>query len=165
MNTSTDDTNSSEALEGRSRSDWPHGNLSKFPRGTLLACGSGSRNLLIELQLDPDADSEDAERFGRQLRAELAELDVEAVNPMVSADVPRGAKGAVVDWSSLLVTFSAAGGVFTSVIAVARDWFARHSAAQGIKITIDQDTIELGQASAQEREELISTWVHRHSGE
>lgn len=52
------------------------------------------RNLLIELQLDADADSEEAERFGRQLRAELAQLDVEAVSPMVSADVAPGAKGA-----------------------------------------------------------------------
>ncbi len=83
---------------------------------------------------------------------------------MVSADVAQGAKGAGVDWGSLLVTLSAAGGVVTSVIAVVQDWLARHSAAQTIKITIDDDTIELGRASVQEREELISTWVRRHSG-
>lgn len=126
----------------------------------------GLRNLVIELQLNPSADLEETERFGRQLRAELVQLDVEAVNPKVSAeDVPPGAKGAAVDWGSLLVAFSAAGGVFTSVIAVVGDWFARHSAAQSIKITIDSDTIELGRASLEEREELISTWVRRHSGE
>jgi hypothetical protein len=122
------------------------------------------RNLLIELQLDADADSEEAERFGRQLRAELAQLDVEAVSPLVSADVAPGAKGAGVDWGSLLVTLSAAGGVITSVIAVVQDWLARHNAAQSIKMTIDDDTIELGRASVQEREELISVWVRRHSG-
>jgi hypothetical protein len=122
------------------------------------------RNLLIELQLDADADSEEAERFGRQLRAELAQLDVEAVSPMVSADVAPGAKGAGVDWGSLLVTLSSAGGVITSVIAVVQDWLARHKAAQSIKMTIDDDTIELGRASVQEREELISVWVRRHSG-
>ena len=122
------------------------------------------RNLLIELQLVPDADSGEAERFGRQLRAELAQLDLEAVGPMASADVPQGAKGAGVDWGSLLVTLSAAGGVVTSVIAVVQDWLARHSAAQSIKLTIDDDTIELGRASVQEREELISAWVRRHSG-
>jgi hypothetical protein len=122
------------------------------------------RNLLIELLLDPDADSEEAERFGRQLRAELAQLDVEDVSPMVSADVAQGAKGAGVDWGSLLVTLNAAGGVVTSVIAVVQDWLARHSAAQSIKMTIDDDTIELGRASVQERKELISTWVRRHSG-
>jgi Effector Associated Constant Component 1 len=122
------------------------------------------RNLLIELRLVPDADSEEAERFGRQLRSELAQLDVEAVSPMVSADVVQGAKGAGVDWGSLLVTLSAAGGVVTSVIAVVQDWLARHNAAQSIKVTIDGDTIELGRASVHERDELISAWVHRHSG-
>jgi hypothetical protein len=83
---------------------------------------------------------------------------------MVSAEVAQGAKGAGVNWGSLLVTLNAAGGVFTSVITVVQDWLARHSAAQSIKITIDHDTIELGRASGQEREELISTWVRRHSG-
>ena len=123
------------------------------------------RNLLIELQLDPDIDPDEVERFGRQLRAELAQLDVEAISPMVSSDVPQGAKGVGVDWGSLLVTFSTAGGVFTSVIVMVQDWLDRHSAAKGIKVTIDNDTIELGRASAQEREELIGTWVRRHSGE
>ena len=122
------------------------------------------RNLLIELLLYPDAYSEEAERFGRQLRAELAQLDVDAVSPIVSADVAQGAKGAGIDWGSLLVTLNAAGEVFTSVIAVVQDWLARHSAAQSIRITIDNDSIELGRASVQEREELISTWVRRQSG-
>jgi hypothetical protein len=121
------------------------------------------RNLLVQLQMTPDAEPDEAERFGRQLRAELAQLDVTAVGPMVGAAVPVGAKGNAVDWGSLLVTFSAAGGVFTSVIAVLRGWLARHGAAQSIKITIDNDTIELGRASEQEREELINSWVRRHS--
>jgi len=132
-----------------------------MPRGD--GTDGDPRNLLIELRLDPDADSGEAERFGRQLRAELAQLDVEAVSPMESADVPQGAKGAGVDWGSLLVTLSNAAGVVTSVIAVVQDWLARHSAAQSIKVTIDDDTIELGRASAQDREELISAWLRKHS--
>lgn len=59
------------------------------------------RNLLIELLLDPDADSEEAARSGRQLRAELAQLDVDAVSPMVSADVAQGAKGTALKFSEL----------------------------------------------------------------
>jgi hypothetical protein len=124
-----------------------------------------SRDVLIELQLDSEANSDEAERFGRQLRAELANLDVDAVSPMVLPDAPQGAKGAAVDWAALLVTFSVPGGVFTSVVAVVRDWHARHSASQSVKITIDNDAIILGRACAQEREELISSWVRRHSGE
>lgn len=124
-----------------------------------------SQNLLLVLELDSDADADEAERLGRQLRSDLTQLDVDAVEPVTSASVLEGAKGTGIDWGSLLVTLSGPGAALTSVIAVARDWLARHSAAQGIKITIDNDTIELGRASAQEREELIGTWLHRHSAQ
>jgi hypothetical protein len=140
--------------------------------GYEMTCGEGAnggqRNLLFELKLDPEADAAEAERLGRQLRNDLTQLDVDAVKPATTVDVPEGAKrakGAAVDWGSLLVTFSAAGGVFTSLIVVAQDWLARHSSAQSISLTIDNDTIVLDRASAGEREQLISTWVHRHSRE
>jgi hypothetical protein len=124
---------------------------------------SNQQDLLLVLELEPEADSDEAERLGRQLRGDLSQLDVEAVKPATIADVPEGAKGGAVDWASLLVTFSAAGGVFTSVITLMQDWLDRHSAAQSIKMTIDNDTIVLHRTSAQEREQLISMWVRRHS--
>lgn len=122
-----------------------------------------SQKLLLVLELDSDADADEAERLGRQLRSDLTQLDIDTVEPVTSASAPEGAKGTGTDWASLLVTLSGPGAALTSVIAVVRDWLARHSAAQGIKITIDNDTIELGRASVQEREELIGTWLHRHS--
>ena len=121
------------------------------------------RDLLLVLELEPEADADEAERLGRQLRRDLTQLDVEAVKPATLTDVPEGAKGGAVDWGSLLVTFSAAGGVFTTVIAMAQDWLDQHSAAQRIKMTIDNDTIVLDRASEREREQLIGTWVRRHS--
>ena len=42
----------------------------------------GLRQLVIELQLDAYADAELTEKAGRQLRAELNQLDVDAVKPM-----------------------------------------------------------------------------------
>jgi len=111
---------------------------------------SDQRDLLLVLELEPEADLDEAERLGRQLRTELIRLDVEAVKPAPIADVPEGAKGGAV-------------GVFTSVIAMAQDWLDRHSAAQRIEMTIDDDTIVLDRASAHEREQLIGTWVRRHS--
>jgi hypothetical protein len=127
------------------------------------AADGGQRSLLLVLELDPEAESDETERLGRQLRSEITQLDVESVNPAAPADVPAGAKGILVDWGTLLVTLSAAGGVFASVIAVARDWLARHASARGISMTIDNDTIILDRASAREREELISAWVRQHS--
>ena len=127
--------------------------------------GDGQRTLLLVLELDPEAEPDEAERLGRHLRIELTRLDVEAVDSAIPPEEPEGAKGVAVDWGALLVTFGAAGGVFTSLIAVARDWLTQHRSAQRITMTIDNDSITLDRASVQERQELISAWVRRHSGD
>lgn len=118
---------------------------------------------MLALGLDSDTDPEEAERLGQQLRMEVLRLDVENVKPALPDVAPEGAKGPGLDWGTLLVTFGAAGGVFTSVVAVARDWLSRHVSAQRISLTIDDDTIVLGRASSEERAKLIDVWVQRHS--
>ncbi|MGQ0603638.1 MAG: hypothetical protein ACT4QE_18310 [Anaerolineales bacterium] len=54
--------------------------------------------LIVQIEL-PDADAEELDRVGRALRAELLELDVEAVEPISGSPVPDGAKA--VDWNLL----------------------------------------------------------------
>lgn len=122
------------------------------------------RELLIVLELEPDADAEEIEQLGRQLRNRLRELDVGEVQPAPASETPDGAKGAAVDWGSLLLTLSAAGGVFTSVITLARDWLKGRATAKRLKITVENDTIELERATTVEREQLINAWVKRHDG-
>ncbi len=74
--------------------------------------------LTVALDPDPDTDPEDRERLGRQLRDELRALDVDGVAPIEGGPPPDGAKsgtGAVLtEW---LVSLSAGGGVFVTVIA------------------------------------------------
>ena len=120
------------------------------------------RELMIELELEPGADTEEIEQAGRQLRARLLELDVEAVRPVPVSQEPDGAKGTAVDWSQLVLTLSAAGGVSTSLITLARHWLGQHAATQRLKITIENDTIELERATSEERGQLISAWIQRH---
>jgi hypothetical protein len=129
------------------------------------AVDGNQRALILVLDLDPEADAEEAERLGQQLRREIAQLDVEDVGPAFPGAAPEGAKGGAVDWGTLLVTFGAAGGVFTAVIALAQDWLSQHVSAQKIKMTIDGDTIILGRTSSREREQLIDAWLRRHSGD
>ena len=112
--------------------------------------------------MDPD----EAERLTRQFRGELKELDVESIaraTPPVTP--PAGAKGDLSDWSALLITLSAAGGVFTTLIGMTRDWLVRHPAARRISVTIDGDTIELERASVAERSALIEAYLRRHGSE
>jgi hypothetical protein len=112
---------------------------------------------------EPEADPEQVERAGRQLRAELLALDVDDVVLASSKSAPPGSKG--VDAGSLgelMVTMSASGGVFTTVVSAVRGWLARREDAATVKLTIDGDTLELGRANDEERSELIRAFIQSH---
>ena len=119
--------------------------------------------LTVVLEPDPDTDPEDRERLGRQLRDELRALDVDDVSTRDGGPPPEGAKsgtGAVLtEW---LVTLSAGGGVFVTVIATLKDGLARRADAHKVTVTIDGDTLELSAATPVERAELIAAFVRRH---
>lgn len=122
----------------------------------------GVLRLYLRWDPDPAADDEQTERLGRQLRAELRNLDVDVTAAPAGA-LPPGAKGAdAASLSQLLVTMSASGGVFATVVATVRSWLARRSDADTVKLTIDGDTLELGRASADERSDLIRAFVQTH---
>jgi len=119
--------------------------------------------VLVVLEPDPGTDPEDSERLGRQLRNELRGLDVDEVIPVAAPAAPPGAKsGATASLTEWLVTLSAGGGVFVSVIATIKDWLGRRAGAHKVRLTIDGDTLELSSASPTERAELIETFVRRH---
>ena len=122
-------------------------------------------DVLLVLVPDAELDPEAAERRARQLRAEIAELDVESVRSVPTDTVPDGAKGVDgVTLGAVVVALSASGGVFTTLVEALRDWLGRQSARHRISLTIDGDTIELERASAEERRDLVDAYVRRHTG-
>jgi hypothetical protein len=124
------------------------------------------RDLVLVVESEPDADPGEVDRSVRQLRAEFRDLDVESVTPVTSKNAPLGAKGVdPLSLGTLLVTLSAAGGVFSVLIDIARDWLARHASARRILVTIDGDTIVLEKGSKQERDALIEAYMRRHGVE
>jgi hypothetical protein len=132
-------------------------------RGVDRGSDSVLRDLVLVVESEPEVDPDALDRSVRQLRAELKDLDVESVAPLISGNAPPGAKG--VDPSGLgdlLITLPASGGVFTVLIETARDWLARHAAARSISVTIDGDTLVLEKSSAQERTALIEAYLRRH---
>jgi hypothetical protein len=119
--------------------------------------------LLVALQPAAGADAEETDRLTRQLRQELRSLDVDAVAPVTGSGAPPGSKGAdAASIGELLVTLSASGGVFATVVAAVRDWLGRRAGGHKVTLTIDGDTLELDGASPDERSELIATFVRRH---
>jgi Effector Associated Constant Component 1 len=119
--------------------------------------------LLVTLQPEAGADAAEADRLGRQLRNELRSLDVDAVRPVEQGAPPPGVKsGAAASFTELLVTLSAGGGVFVTVIATIKDWLGRRAPGSTVTVTIDGDTLEIDSATPVERAELIETFVRRH---
>jgi hypothetical protein len=119
--------------------------------------------LLVVLEPEPGADAEETDLLGRSLRRELRSLDVDDVFPVSAGEAPPGSKG--IDAASateLLVTLTASGGVFATVVATVKDWLSRRSPGHKVRLTIDGDTLELDSASPAERAELIDTFVRRH---
>ena len=124
------------------------------------------RRLTLVVESDSDADPAEVDRLVRQLRAELEHVDVEDVEPIGAGAVPEGAKGAdPYSIGALLVTLSAAGGVFSLLIETARDWLGRQAAADKISVTIDGDTLVLEKTSKKERGALIEAYIRRHEVE
>jgi len=124
---------------------------------------AADRQLELRLALEPEpvADAEEADRLGRQLRRELRELDVDDVRA-ADGTAPPGAKGDVASIGEWLITLSAGGGVFATVVATVKEWLARRGGAHKVTLTIDGDTIELSAASDRERAELVEAFVRRH---
>ena len=114
------------------------------------------------LEADPETDPEDRERLGRQLRKELSARDVDDVSAVESGPPPPGSKGAAAALTEWLVTLSGGGGVFVAVIGTVRAWLGGRAGAHKITLTIDGDTLELTSATAQERADLVETFVRRH---
>ncbi|MEV6828139.1 hypothetical protein [Amycolatopsis sp. NPDC051102] len=122
---------------------------------------SDTRSALLRLEAEDDADAEELDRLVRRLRAELGELDVDL--RAVPGEVPPGAKAVdPVTAGSLLVAFSAAGGVFPGLVETLREWLGRQAGKHRIKMTIDGDTVELERATSAERQQLIEAFVRRH---
>lgn len=123
-------------------------------------------SLVLVLKPDPGLDEEAVDRLTRQLRAELAELDVESVAPVTGGAAPEGAKSAdPVTVGALIVALSASGGVFASLVETVREWLGRHAGRHRISVTIDGDTIELERASAGQQRELVDAYIRRHAGD
>ncbi|MDT7798567.1 MAG: hypothetical protein QOI78_2000 [Actinomycetota bacterium] len=96
------------------------------------------------------------------MRAELGELYVDVL-AVPAGELPEGAKAAdPVTIGSLVVAFSAAGGVFPGLVETLREWLGRQAGKHRIKVTVDGDTVELERATAAERQQLIDAFVRRH---
>ena len=123
--------------------------------------GEQPATLGIQLAVGPDNDAEEVAEATLQLRRELLDLDVEAVELARAGEPPAGTRAVeLAALGALLVTF-AKSQILTAVVAAVRSWLAR-SQQRSIKLEIGGDVLELTAVSSSEQRRLTEEWLRRH---
>ena len=90
------------------------------------------RVLDLTISLRDEVDDGELDRLTRQLRDEIADLDVEEVGLAPGTELPLGAKGEPITIGSIVVALASAG-VFTGLIELLKSWALRR---EGRTITV-----------------------------
>lgn len=120
----------------------------------------------LHLQISEEgADAEWLAVLAGYLRAELLQLNVEDVSTPQAGEAPPGARviGAAAV-GALLVTLGQSAQGLRSVVSVIGEWLRRgQGPRRTVRLELDGDALELGQASAADQAQLIELFVSRHA--
>jgi hypothetical protein len=121
------------------------------------------RQLTLALHEGPGTDPEELAHLTGQLRRRLLELEVDSVDLARSCEAPPGAKlGDAVTIGALVVT--AAPMVLRAVVGLVETWLSNRP-LRGVTFTIDDDALELTNASRTEQRHLVQAFIDRHAGQ
>ncbi|QOV44340.1 hypothetical protein [Streptomyces chromofuscus] len=111
------------------------------------------------------ADAEHVAKLTGYLRDELLQLDVDDVTTVPGPPVPPGARaGEVALIGALLVSLGGDPTGLGQVLNVVRDWWGRcHGRRPSLRLTLDDDVLELSQATDEQVAEAFDAFLRRHS--
>lgn len=117
----------------------------------------------VELKLDVSGgDAEELERLTRQLRGQLEELDVDAVDLIPGGPAPEGSKA--LDWvvlGGLVVRYGP--GTLSAVVRTVQEW-VRRDAHRSVTIRDGDREIVLTAATADQQERLVEAFLAGRDG-
>lgn len=125
--------------------------------GTLMA----EHLILVVSVLGGSDEADEIAGLVSGLRAELLDLDVEAVEPVEDTELPEGAKGP----GTLFGTLSVSLGIIDrlqSVVDSLREWTGR--TGRTVEVRLGDDTLRVSSASAAQQERIIEDWIARQHG-
>jgi hypothetical protein len=119
----------------------------------------------LSLVLAPglEVDLETYDRLTRELRAELAELEVKSVELVETLPPDRARTGHLITPSTLLVTASTSSEAFTAVIETALSWLGRQSVQHHVVVTVDGESVQLEHPTTPEQQPLLDGFIQRHA--
>ena len=115
----------------------------------------------IQVAVGPDADAEEVAEATLQLRRELLDLDVEAVELPRAGEPPPGTRGVELAALGALAVTVAQSPLLGPVVAAVRSWLAG-SPQRSVKLELDGDALELSGLSSKEQRRLVDEWLRRH---
>jgi hypothetical protein len=115
----------------------------------------------ISVTIGPGADADDVAEATLQLRRELLDLDVEAVELPRAGEAPPGSRAVDVAALGTLAVTLAQSPLLASVVAAVRSWLAV-SRQRSIKLELGGDVLELAGVSSDEQRRLTDEWLRRH---
>jgi hypothetical protein len=115
----------------------------------------------VQVAVGPEADSEEVAEVTAQLRHELLDLDVDAVQSARAGTPPPGTRAVdLAALGALVVTITQAD-VLTAVVATVQSWVAGGQ-QRSVKLELDGDVLELTGVSSREQRRLADEWLRRH---
>jgi hypothetical protein len=118
--------------------------------------------LSVQVAVRPDGDADEVARATLQLRRELLDLDVDAVEARGAGEPPPGSRGVDVAALGALVVNIAESQLLTAVVAAVRSWLGG-SSRRSIKLQLGGDALELTGVSSREQRRLTDEWLARHT--
>jgi hypothetical protein len=118
----------------------------------------------IRVDAGPDADAGEVAEATLQLRHELLDLDVDAVEPAPGGEPPPGTRGVELAALGVLLVTVSQSQLLAPVLEAVRSWLAG-SPQRGIKLEFDGDVLELSGVSSREQRRLTDEWLRRHTGQ
>jgi hypothetical protein len=118
--------------------------------------------LTVQVAVGPDSDAEEVAQATSQLRRELLDLDVDAVEVPGVGEPPPGSRAVDVAALGALVVNLADSQLLAAVVTAIRSWLAG-SPRRSIKLELGGDALELTGVSSKEQRRLTDEWLARHT--
>jgi hypothetical protein len=115
----------------------------------------------IQLVVGPDDDAEEVAGATLQLRRELLDLEVEAVELARASEAPPGTRAVELAALGALVVTVANSHLLSAVVTAVRSWLAGQQ--RSIELELDGDVLKLTGLSSEEQRRLTDEWLHRQT--
>jgi hypothetical protein len=126
--------------------------------------GERPARLGIRVAVGPDAGAEEVAEAASQLRRELLDLDVDAVELLGAGEPPPGTRGAELVVLGALVVTVARSQLVAAVVAAVGSWLSG-SQRRSIKLELGGDVLELTGLPSAEQRRLTDEWLRRHESQ